>query len=44
LADSVALEWWWATNAIADQSVSNRHSNATLFEIDRIKLYPTDVI
>jgi len=35
-ADSTALRWWWETNAIADQNVSNRHSHATCFEHDRI--------
>jgi hypothetical protein len=35
-AASVALECWCATNAIADQIVSNKHTKATRFEIDRI--------
>jgi hypothetical protein len=39
-ADSVAFECWCAANAIADQNVSNRHTNAILFEIDRITATP----
>lgn len=35
-AASVALECWCVINAIADQNVSNTHTNAILFEIDRI--------
>ena len=34
-AASVGLEWWCAAKASADQNVSTRHSNATLFNIDR---------
>jgi hypothetical protein len=36
LAASVALEWWCAAIATADQTVSSRHSNATFFEIERM--------
>ena len=39
-AASVALECWCVINAIADQNVSNMHTNATLFEIDRITATP----
>src|SRR5712691_5729916 len=38
--DSVALEWRCATNAHADQNVSNRQSDATPFNIGRIKPLP----
>lgn len=34
-ADSIALEWWCAAKASADQNVSTRHSNAMLFDVDR---------
>ena len=34
-AASVALEWWCAANATADQSVISRHNHAMCFEIDR---------
>jgi hypothetical protein len=33
---SVALEWWCATTATADHSVSNRHKNAIRFQINRM--------
>jgi hypothetical protein len=35
-ADSVALRWLCEANAIADQNVSNIHSHATSFDLDRI--------
>ena len=37
-AASLALEWWCATNATAEQSVSSRHSSAIRFENDRITI------
>ena len=33
---SVALEWWCATNATADQNVSNTQKTAMCLTIDRI--------
>ena len=33
--DSVALEWWWAASAAADQTVSNRQTIANFLEIER---------
>jgi len=36
-AASAALEWWCATNATADNNVSNRHIKAIDFEIDRMQ-------
>jgi hypothetical protein len=37
-AASLALEWWCATNATAENNVSSRHRNATRFENDRITI------
>jgi hypothetical protein len=31
VADSVLLEWWWATTATANHTVSSRHSDAVAF-------------
>jgi hypothetical protein len=36
-AASVALEWWCATKATADNNVSSRHINTIDFEIDRMR-------
>jgi hypothetical protein len=36
LAASIALEWWWATNANADQIVSIRQTSATRLDHNRI--------
>lgn len=35
---SFALEWWCATNATAEDSVSRRQRSATRFENGRIKI------
>lgn len=43
-AASVVLECWCVMNAIADQNVSNMHTNAILFEIDSINGYPTSAL
>ena len=37
-AASLALEWWCATNAAAENNVSSRHRNAIRFENDRITI------
>ena len=37
-AASLALEWWCATNATAENKVSSRHRNAIRFENDRITM------
>ena len=37
-AASLALEWWCATNATAENKVSSRHRNAICFENDRITM------
>jgi hypothetical protein len=36
LADSVLFEWWCATIATADQTVSSRHSEASAFLVEHI--------
>jgi hypothetical protein len=37
-AASLALEWWCATRATAENNVSSRHRNAIRFENDRITI------
>jgi hypothetical protein len=40
VAESVEVECWCAANAIADQKVSNKHKQAILFDIARMRLSP----